>query len=269
MNLLGINPRFTVGDVVYKKHGHYGPRIQKNLQLVYIFKGDALIRINGKEHYLGPREATLLLPGREEYFTFSRRTRTHHGWCESIEPRLDHSVLREYEQLPFSRPFTPRMELLANTSLSLSNETRASQRRLFDVLAQAIFLEFLSLARFQDDRDEILPVPLQKACDHIETNYASSCDLERLAKIAGVTKGHLIRLFRKHLGVTPIECLWKKRVESGARLLKETGLSISEVAYRTGFQNPYHFSRLAKEHLGESPRQYRQKAWGMVRKIVS
>jgi len=263
MNLFGANPRFYIGDFIYNKHGSCGPRIQKNLQLVYIFEGDAIIRISGKEHYLGPREATLLLPGREEYFTFSKKVKTRHGWCESINPQLEKSVMRAYERLPFSLPFTAQMERLAARALPLNHEVRVSQRRLHDVLAQAIFLEFLSRAGFGDGQEQPLPEPLRRAREQIETGYAAPCDLAMLAKVAGVTGPHLIRLFRKHLETTPIEFLWKTRVEIGARLLKETGLSISEVAYRTGFQNPYHFSRLVKKHLGEPPRAYRRSAWGV------
>jgi len=131
MNLCGVNPRFYIGDFVYEAHGCFGPRIQQNLQVVYIFEGDAVIRIDGKEHALRAREATLLLPGREEYFAFSKKSRTRHGWCESVSPRIDKSVMHAYRRLPFSIPFSPRMEMLAALALPLNNEVRVSRRRLF------------------------------------------------------------------------------------------------------------------------------------------
>lgn len=263
MNFFGVNPQFFVGDFVYKRCGTCGPRIQQTLQLVYIYQGDAVIRINGKEHYLGARQATLLLPGSETYFVFSKKARTRHGWCELKMPRLEKATVRAYEQLPFSLPFTPLMETLTAVALPLVKDLRASRQRLLNALSQAIFMEFLSLAGFGDDADKLYPEPVRLACDYIETQYQNPCDLDRLAKVSRVTGAHLIRLFRKHLNSTPIEFLWRKRVEAGAQLLKETGLEVSEIAYRTGFQNPYHFSRLTKKHLGESPRKYRQMAWGI------
>jgi len=40
-----------------------------------------------------------------------------------------------------------------------------------------------------------------------------------------------------------MEKLWLIRLEEAARLLSQTGLGVAEVAYRTGFANPFHFSR--------------------------
>ncbi len=262
MNLFGINPRFYIGYFVYKAGGRLGPRIQQNLQLVYIFEGEALIRLDGREHHLRRREATLLLPGREEHFTFSRRGVTRHGWCQVDRPHVDAPVLRAYQRLPFSLPFSRRMEQLAALGLPLEKDPRRSVQRLRDALAQAILLEFLAQAKFGDRDAPPLPEPVRRACEHMETHHAAPCDLCLLSKVAGVTGAHLIRLFRKHLDTTPIEFLWKTRAETGARLLVETGLSVSEVAYRTGFQSPYHFSRLVRRHLGQSPREYRRSAWG-------
>ncbi|MCX6970179.1 MAG: helix-turn-helix transcriptional regulator [Verrucomicrobia bacterium] len=78
-----------------------------------------------------------------------------------------------------------------------------------------------------------------------------------------MTGAHLIRLFRQHLGTTPMQSVWKRRVEAGAQLLRETGLAISEVAYQCGFQSPFHFSRMLRKHFGHPPRAYRRKMWGI------
>jgi len=58
--------------------------------------------------------------------------------------------------------------------------------------------------------------------------------------------------------VYPIKYLWDTRVDHGLRMLKETGYSVAEIAFRSGFQDPYHFSKVVKKHLGTSPREYRQ-----------
>ena len=50
MNILGANPIFTVSDIVYP-HKTYGPRIQPNLELTFIFEGDIRVRIDGKDKF--------------------------------------------------------------------------------------------------------------------------------------------------------------------------------------------------------------------------
>jgi len=261
MNLFGNNPVFKFGYAVYDAHGRFGPRQQPNLQLVYLYEGEAQIKLNRKEHLLRMGEATLLVPGREEYFHFSRTGRTRHGWCEVRNAQLDKAVLGAYERLPFSGPFTPHMKALAKMALSLKPDVRASEQRLYDALAQAMMLAYLSAVGFGDESVPPLPEPLRRAVEQIETGYGSECSIEILSQTSGVTGAHLIRLFRQHLGTTPMHYVWRRRVEAGAQMLRETGLGISEVAYQCGFQSPFHFSRMVRKHLGLPPRDYRRKMW--------
>ena len=263
MNFFGQNPKYNFGDVIYDKHGSCGPRMQTNLQLVYIYEGEARIQVDDIPHLLRAGESTLLLPGHVEHFLFSKTGKTRHGWCEVCHARLDAPVLRAYERLPFRGPLTPLMKDIAKMALSLKADTVPSEQHLYDALAQAMLLAYLSAAGFGDKRENPLPGPLRLAVDHIESKYQKACSLEILSGVAGITGAHLIRLFKKYLGTTPVQYVWHKRTEAGAQLLRETGLSISETAYRCGFQNPYHFSRMIKKHVGHAPRTYRRMMWGM------
>lgn len=262
MNLFGQHPRFSFGYAVYNAHGSCGPRIQNNLQLVYLYEGEARILVNGNEHRLEAGEATLLVPGRQEHFLFSQTGRTRHGWCEVQDAQLDKSVHRAYERLPFSGPLTPQMETLAKMAMALKPDAGASGQLLREALARAMMLAFLSSVGFGDKPSPPLPEPLRRAVERIESHYDGACSIEVLARAAGVTGAHLIRLFRQHLGTTPMQSVWKRRVEAGAQLLRETGLAISEVAYQCGFQSPFHFSRMLKKHFGHPPRAYRRRMWG-------
>lgn len=261
MNYFGDNPQFFLGNFVYKSGGRLGPRQQFNLQLVYVFSGHANIWIDGQHRYIGPGQVTLLLPGHEERFEFSQTTSTRHGWCEVLRAQLHPDLARAYEQLPASLPFTQRMRQLDRIGRGAQDDPRVSMRRLHAAVAQAVFFEFLQEAHFQDVPAIPLPQPLLRAREYIERNFAQPCDLARLARIAQVTPAHLIRLFKRHLNTTPIDFLWHTRVQAGARLLVETGLSVHELSRRVGFVSQYHFSRLVKKRLGKAPRQYRRDSW--------
>lgn len=266
MNLFGQDPHFYFGYAVYDAHGSCGPRIQLNLQLVYIYEGEAIIDVNGAEHRLRAGEATLLVPGRREHFLFSKEKRTRHGWCEVRNAQLEKAVRTAYEKLPFCGPLTSHMRALAKMAMAIKPEARASGQLLYDALASAMMLAYLAAVGFGDKPSPPLPEPLRRALDRIETRYGDACSVDMLARTAGVSGTHLIRLFRQHLGTTPMQCVWKRRVEAGAQLLRETGLAISEVAYQCGFQTPFHFSRMLKNHSGQSPRAYRRKTWGIGEK---
>lgn len=261
MNFFGENPVFYIGEFVYKKHGTFGPRTQNNLQLVYVYEGSASIHIEGKEHRLEAGRVALLLPGRREYFVFSKSRKTRHGWCESIRPQITPQILDGYKALPFDVPFTKKMECLASRALPLEGTSNVVEMELKNTLVQAMFWEYLLLAGYKNINEPPVHEAFHKAVGYIHAHYAKECDLGLLSKIAGVCEAHLIRLFKKCAGSTPVSYLWRVRLDSGSRLLRETGLSVSEISFRVGFQNPYHFSRLFTRRFGVSPRVYRKKAW--------
>ena len=108
-----------------------------------------------------------------------------------------------------------------------------------------------------------LPIPLLKAAQLIEARLAEPLTLDDLARGAGIGKGRLIQLARQHWHTTPIERLWVARLERAARLLRETGLTISEVADACGFSNPFHFSRRFKQRFGQQPSAWRKAEWNV------
>ena len=84
--------------------------------------------------------------------------------------------------------------------------------------------------------------------------------LSDLAAWSGYSPQYLNRLFRRVLGVTPLQHLQRLRMQRGAALLIEGRLTVRGVARKLGFDDPYYFSRVFKQHFGRSPAQYRQAA---------
>ena len=103
--------------------------------------------------------------------------------------------------------------------------------------------------------------PCERARRYLEEHCGEEDCLKRASQVAAVTPQHLIRLFRKQYQLTPGRYLWQTRVDQGAGLLAATGLTVSEIADRCGFKNPFHFSRLLRQMQGLSPRQLRQRTW--------
>ncbi|HYF48201.1 MAG TPA: AraC family transcriptional regulator [Planctomycetota bacterium] len=84
--------------------------------------------------------------------------------------------------------------------------------------------------------------------------------LDELAKRAGFSAQHLNRVFRRTLGVTPLQYLQQARMEHAAKLLAGGDLTIKAIAAQSGFDDPYYFSRVFHEHFGVSPTEYRNTA---------
>jgi AraC family transcriptional regulator of adaptative response / DNA-3-methyladenine glycosylase II len=84
--------------------------------------------------------------------------------------------------------------------------------------------------------------------------------VERLAERVGVTGRHLRRLFRQHLGATPLEVALTRRVHFAKKLLDETGLGLEEIAYASGFGSLRRFNARIRRTFRRTPTELRRRA---------
>lgn len=262
MSILTEIDRNIVGDVVYGDRGEFGPRKQPHLQLFYLYNGEIRLFANSREHAMRGGQALFLIPGVSYRILFDLHEPTRHGWVDLLTVNQPPPWSNEAggEARIFS--FSDRMKALADIAIVAPRATPGDEGGLRRALGQAIVEAALLAAGFnQRDADAHLPTAVLRAQMNMTQRFADPLTLDSIARAAGVSKAHLIRLFREHLGVTPARRLWEIRVEAGSRLLRETGLQVQEIADRCGFPSPYHFSRLIKQAHGVSPREYRRREW--------
>ncbi|MFF5405418.1 helix-turn-helix domain-containing protein [Streptomyces misionensis] len=99
-----------------------------------------------------------------------------------------------------------------------------------------------------------------RARDAMDRDYARPLDVPALARIAHVSPAHFSRTFRATFGETPHRYLQRRRVERAMYLLRETGRSVTDIAFAVGFASPGTFSRTFRDIVGRSPRAYRKEA---------
>ncbi|GAA6182388.1 AraC family transcriptional regulator [Shimia sp. NS0008-38b] len=78
-----------------------------------------------------------------------------------------------------------------------------------------------------------------------------------MVDLTGVCQSHMFRRFKAHTGVSPIVWLRRERITLGAFLLRSTNERIGQIAARSGYADPFHFSRDFKLENGCAPRVYR------------
>src|SRR5437763_14423457 len=105
------------------------------------------------------------------------------------------------------------------------------------------------------------PALLVQAQQFILTHLQEPITLQQIAQASAVSPFHLIRLFQKHLSLTPIAYLWQQRIAEGIKMLEQTGLPIGTIAYQCGFQSRYHFSRRTRQETGPTPQEIRRRLW--------
>ncbi|MCE4553529.1 helix-turn-helix domain-containing protein [Roseateles cellulosilyticus] len=89
------------------------------------------------------------------------------------------------------------------------------------------------------DADALL---VQEAVRYIRTNLAGLPPVPELARRLGLHEKRLLALFRDHLGQTVSGFVSEERVREGARLLTSTAMTVQEIAFAAGFNNPGNFA---------------------------
>lgn len=253
--------RVFFGDVVYEAGGTCGPRIQSDYQLMVLVEGDARVDVEGRQVQIAAGQVGLFRPGRREFFQLSEQRKTHHTWC-AVHPSLVSAELAGVcARAPDVLPVTRRFEQLMELGLSLPRSAGDRAPGLVESLGLATLQEYLFAGERVGTQEPDEPDALRRALEWIGQEGQRATDLPSLAREAGVSPAQLVKLFRRHLGTTPIRHVWEVRTRRGAQLLRETGLTVGEVAFRCGFQTPFHFSRWVRELFGVSPRMLRAQAW--------
>jgi transcriptional regulator GlxA family with amidase domain len=88
-------------------------------------------------------------------------------------------------------------------------------------------------------------------------NFSKPIGVDDLARVAGMSRFHFGREYRKQRGITPGKYLAALRFEQAMELLQGEALSVSEIAERCGFGNADYFSHAFRKRFGFSPTEYR------------
>jgi PAS domain S-box-containing protein len=98
---------------------------------------------------------------------------------------------------------------------------------------------------------------MSEVVSFIMANYASALSLKELAEKAAMSPSKVERRFKRILGSTPTDFIRSIRIQAACQLLADSALSITEIAYKTGFFDHSHFNRIFSKEVGLSPTRYR------------
>ncbi|SHE76154.1 helix-turn-helix domain-containing protein [Alkalibacter saccharofermentans] len=123
-------------------------------------------------------------------------------------------------------------------------------------LHQEMIVEYCKAVRAS--KDQGYGVIVKKAIDYIDINYKVNFEISDISKSLNINESHLMRQVKKETGCTIKELINLKRVEKAKYLLKYTNQSILNIAYSVGYNDPSYFSRVFKNLVEVTPREYKK-----------
>jgi transcriptional regulator GlxA family with amidase domain len=107
---------------------------------------------------------------------------------------------------------------------------------------------------------------LSEALALMEANLAEPLATEEIARLVGVSRRQLERLFRQHLDALPSRHYAELRLQRARRLLQQSAQSILQIGLSCGFASGPHFSNAYKAFFGHTPRDERSQRAASLRR---
>lgn len=99
----------------------------------------------------------------------------------------------------------------------------------------------------------------KKILNYIHQHYAEKITLPEISQHIGLSTREATRLFKRTFHQTPIDYLINYRIEQAKRLLRESDQPITNIAFAVGFNDSAYFSKIFKDHLKMTPKDYRER----------
>lgn len=163
-------------------------------------------------------------------------------------------------------PATPAMRGLVPALIAELQSTHELRDAHATTLLRAILVELKRIiagevsdsARytFSEQKVQELITRLPDSCDHPWT-------LNEMADECGIQRTQLNKVFQKLTGSTPMEYLFRIRMERAKTLLRETDIKIIDIAFESGYGTSQYFANTFKQATGITPTHYRKQFSGL------
>jgi len=229
----------------------------------FICDGEGWLKIGGEEYYPKPGQLYLMPEGvRQSYSAISSNTFTKY-WCHFTAKigELNLFDVVKVQNLIEVRDFCLIEDLFRKMIYSKRSGNITSVLRTNAAILDLIsyFLENSAVETADLTKTESLE-RLKIITDYIEKNLRENISIDELAQVVHLHPNYLISFFRKHLGMTPIHYINKRRIEEAKRLIIASGSdeTLSDLSSKVGINDIYYFSKLFKEYTGFTPTQFKR-----------
>lgn len=189
-----------------------------------------------------PENELRKLPGYCAMFLLEPKHRTHHRFSSRLH--LNRLSL------------VPAIQIIEKMEAACSEKDDGWEVTALTALQELII--FLSKSYMSTDSpDAASLLRIADVIGLLEKEYMNPWNLDDLVKIANMSKGNLIRIFKNATNQTPIEYLIDIRIQHAIELLCKTDQSIAEIAFQIGFSDSNYFSRHFRNKTNSSPKDFR------------
>lgn len=248
-----LSARYTTQSFGRHSHDRYALGvISSGVEKLY-YRGSYALGGVGSVVTITPGEIHDGLPGHDNGWMY-RMLYLDPDWvnCRVFQGRVASDHVHLFQQAIHTNPvlaqtFLQQHQMLEQTPPGLERESI-----LLDLVCQVF-------ERSAATASSALPAEQQAVrCikDKLEEEFDQDISLEALAQLVNLEPLYLIRVFKKHVGVSPHSYQIQKRIAQVQQLLR-AGVSLAEAAFACGFFDQSHMTRAFKKVVGITPGNFR------------
>ncbi|WP_203257233.1 AraC family transcriptional regulator [Hyunsoonleella ulvae] len=261
-----ITKKFYITDLGYypvaHNHFRYRKKGAKEFIFIYCTKGKGEVIINNSKTEIGPNQF-FIIPKKVKH---EYRADTTDPWSiywfhfnGTMAPKLynRHKTTHysNYKDVLFS---TDKIDLF-NKIFDLFERNYLEKQIEY---ANLLSLGFISSFVYHNANSSTVINQKDTLVDQIKSfllsNLGENFTLIEIANKFNYSKSYLHTKFKKETGYPVMVFFNLKKIQKACEYLNYTDMSIKEVSYKIGFDDPLYFSRIFKNFMGKSPRNYRQ-----------
>lgn len=235
--------------------GCYRKRTNSELFAIeFIREGGMTFIQEGKKYTVEKDQLFIVRPGADNEVFMEK-----HDYClkmtscisgQLLEPLLISLGMEKVDYIPLSNP--QQLEKIMKSGI---DELKDKKESFLTRCSEIAYRTILQLG--MEYKSSLYPEELANAVSFLENNIYNSLSLKKICASLGNSQSTLNRLFRKHLGVSPIEYFINQKMLAAREMLKNDKLSIKEIAEMLGYSNQLYFSSEFRKRNGSSPRKFR------------
>lgn len=240
------------------------PHFHKNFELLLVISGSCRYTVGDDTYELLEGDAIFVLPFQVHHFEVgegaSVRSLTFAG-------ALIMTLAKQFEKKKLDCPTFRPSPATAQYFLSGMQELfgTCSEHNIMVPNAKRMKLKGLLYGIGGEVIEQIRPVDVGGAdmvvmdvIDYISDNFKHNVSMHDVAEAKGYNYQYLSRIFNRTFGINFKTMLNQYRANHAMGLLRDSHLSITEIAFESGFQSVRSFDHVFRERFGKSPKEFRK-----------
>lgn len=238
-------------------------RTLESFTLVYITRGSGVFEsTSGGRQTIREGDLFIIHPGEWHRYQPDPATGWDEYWVE-FDGEQARRIMRQKEFSPASPVHSIGAdEQILRLFLEIAESTQTQApgfEQIIATQASQVVARLVAHLRYSSPEAQRIETIIRRARLHILKNATQAIDTHSLARELGISYSALRHNFKRLTGLPPGQYQIQIRLNKARRLLRNSSLSIQEIAARLGFESIYYFSRLFKKKTGLAPLAYRRK----------